>query len=158
MAVNYPKGPKPRKEQCLPISLVSGSHTKNLGGYPESTLTDSKAQSTLACPRTGYVSTMPDPPMAQSTVIKTANPLNTYTGPDALVKYYDPDHQPPLPLVEIPDKLNPFREDGVRIYAKMMTVLPAHNVKMLPGMGLDVPLTIENRIVSALFACSYCFR
>lgn len=25
-------------------------------------------------------------------------------------------------------------DDGVRIYAKMMTMLPAHNVKALPGM------------------------
>ncbi len=65
---------------------------------------------------------------------KVNNPLNTYTGPDALIKYYDPDCQPPLPLVELPDRLNPFRAEGVRIYAKMMTMLPAHNVKMLPGM------------------------
>jgi len=62
-----------------------------------------------------------------------ANPLNVYSGPDSLRKYFDPDCQPPLPLVEIPDVLNPFRKDGVRIYAKMMTMLPAHNVKALPG-------------------------
>lgn len=48
-------------------------------------------------------------------------------------KYFDPDFQPPLPLVEIPDKLNPFRSDNVRIYAKMMTALPQQNVKALPG-------------------------
>lgn len=28
---------------------------------------------------------------------------------------------PRCPLVELPDVLNPFRDDGVRIYAKMMT-------------------------------------
>lgn len=50
-------------------------------------------------------------------------------------QYLDPDTQPPLPLVEIPDRLNPFREDGVRIYAKMMTALPCQNVKALPGMS-----------------------
>ena len=61
------------------------------------------------------------------------NPLNVYTGPHSLKDYYNPDLQPLLPLVEIPDSLNPFKEHGVRIYAKMMTMLPAHNVKALPG-------------------------
>ena len=62
--------------------------------------------------------------------------LNVYSGPDSLKKYFDPDVQPPLPLVEIPEKLNPYRADGVRIYAKMMTMLPAHNVKSLPALNL----------------------
>lgn len=48
-------------------------------------------------------------------------------------KYFDPDFQPPLPLVEVPSGLNPFRGDNVRIYAKMMTALPQQNVKALPG-------------------------
>ena len=59
---------------------------------------------------------------------------NVYRGQDSLRDYYDPDIAPPLPLVEIPRRLNPFCEDGVRIYAKMMTILPAHNVKQLPGI------------------------
>lgn len=62
-----------------------------------------------------------------------ANPLNVYKGKDGLRKYFDPDAQPPLPLVELPDKLNPFCKDKVRIYAKMLTILPAQNVKALPG-------------------------
>jgi hypothetical protein len=61
------------------------------------------------------------------------NPLNVYSGDESLKKYFDPDFQPPLPLVEIPQSLNPFKEDGVRIYAKMMSMLPANNVKALPG-------------------------
>ncbi|KAI9854793.1 MAG: hypothetical protein M1813_000859 [Trichoglossum hirsutum] len=65
--------------------------------------------------------------------MESANPLNVYKGPGSLIKFYDPDCQPPLPLVEIPGKLNPFSEYGVRIYAKLMTALPAHNVKSLPG-------------------------
>lgn len=64
------------------------------------------------------------------------NPLNVYSGEDSLKKYFDPDYQPPLPLVEIPACLNPYRKDGVRIYAKMMTMLPANNVKALPAMNL----------------------
>ena len=66
--------------------------------------------------------------------MKSTNPLNIFTGPDGIRKYYDPDDQPLLPLVELPERLNPFYNDNVRIYAKMMTMLPAHNVKALPGM------------------------
>jgi hypothetical protein len=66
------------------------------------------------------------------------NPLNVYQGPDSLKKYYDPDCQPLIPLVEIPDILNPFRPHGVRIYAKMMTALPAQNVKALAGEILSM--------------------
>ncbi|KAK2829881.1 hypothetical protein FQN49_007163 [Arthroderma sp. PD_2] len=48
-----------------------------------------------------------------------ANPLNVFKGPDSLRKYFNPDEQPPLPLVELPAKLNLFRQDS--------------NVKALPG-------------------------
>jgi hypothetical protein len=61
------------------------------------------------------------------------NPLNLYTGPDSLKHYFDPDSAPPLPLVELPPHLNPYHQDGVRIYAKMMTCHPANNVKAMPG-------------------------
>jgi len=65
--------------------------------------------------------------------MSAGNPFNVYRGPDSLRDYYDPDQQPMIPLVEIPRKLNPFYEDGVKIYAKMMSTLPANNVKALPG-------------------------
>jgi hypothetical protein len=29
--------------------------------------------------------------------------------------------------------LNPYRKDGIRIYAKLLTHLPPQNVKALPG-------------------------
>lgn len=62
--------------------------------------------------------------------------MNVFSGPDSLKNYYDPDQNPPLPLVEIPRHLNPFHDQGVRIYAKMMTMLPAHNVKELPALSM----------------------
>ncbi|EXV04475.1 pyridoxal-phosphate dependent enzyme [Metarhizium robertsii] len=61
------------------------------------------------------------------------NHLNVYSGPDSVRKYFDPECQPPLPLVEIPECLNPYRADGVRIYAKMMSMHPATNVKVMPA-------------------------
>jgi hypothetical protein len=62
-----------------------------------------------------------------------SNELNVYFGTDSLKKYFDPDCQPPLPLVELPEHLNPYYHDGIRIYAKMMTMHPANNVKAMPG-------------------------
>ncbi|KAI1498878.1 cysteine synthase [Biscogniauxia marginata] len=62
--------------------------------------------------------------------------LNVFRGPDSIVKYFDPDENLPLPLVEVPDTLNPLRADGVRIYAKMLTALPAQNVKSLPVLNM----------------------
>ncbi|OJJ06795.1 hypothetical protein ASPVEDRAFT_33065 [Aspergillus versicolor CBS 583.65] len=65
-----------------------------------------------------------------------SNELNVYFGQDSLKKYFDPDSQPPLPLVELPEYLNPYHQDGVRIYAKMMTMHPANNVKAMPAMNM----------------------
>lgn len=70
--------------------------------------------------------------------------MNVFSGPNSLKDYYDPDRNPPLPLVEIPQHLNPLHEDGVRIYAKMLTMLPAHNVKELPALAmLSAPDTVK---------------
>ncbi|OTB02575.1 hypothetical protein M426DRAFT_74518 [Hypoxylon sp. CI-4A] len=64
------------------------------------------------------------------------NFLNVYRGPNSVRDYFDPDSTPPLPLVELPEKLNPYRQNGVRIYAKMMTMHPANNVKAMPALNL----------------------
>jgi len=60
-----------------------------------------------------------------------------------MVDYFDPDRQPLLPLIELPDKLNPFKQDNVRIYAKMATASPAHNIKFFPGK--DSKIDFENQ-------------
>ncbi|KAF2019957.1 cysteine synthase [Aaosphaeria arxii CBS 175.79] len=62
--------------------------------------------------------------------------LNVFRGPESVAQYFDPDYNPPLPLIEIPDRLNPLRGDNVRIYAKMLTCLPAQNVKSLPALHM----------------------
>lgn len=66
------------------------------------------------------------------------NPLNVYSGKDALRNYFDPDYAPPLALVEIPDSLNPFSNDGVRIFVKLMSTHAANNVKAIPGLSLKL--------------------
>ncbi|QKX61382.1 uncharacterized protein TRUGW13939_08530 [Talaromyces rugulosus] len=65
-----------------------------------------------------------------------SNEHNVYFGSNSLKKYFNPDCQPPLPLVELPEYLNPFYDDGVRIYAKMMTMHPANNVKAMPALNM----------------------
>lgn len=67
------------------------------------------------------------------------NHLNVYKGPDSLKDYFNPDVAPLLPLVEVPGHLNPYREHGVRIYVKMMTMHPANNVKAIPGTCCSRP-------------------
>ncbi|KAF1984277.1 tryptophan synthase beta subunit-like PLP-dependent enzyme [Aulographum hederae CBS 113979] len=83
--------------------------------------------------------------------MSNSTPLNVFKGPDSVVNYFDPDLQPPVPLVELPEKLNPFRKDGVRIYAKMLTALPAQNVKVLPALNmlLHQPSAANKSIVEA---------
>ena len=58
---------------------------------------------------------------------------NVFTGPDSVKQYFNPDEGPPLPIVELPQCINPYLKDGVHIYAKMMTTHPANNVKAMPG-------------------------
>jgi hypothetical protein len=63
--------------------------------------------------------------------------INLFRGPSAVQEYLNPSLQPALPLVEIPESLNPFYKNKVRVFAKLMTALPAHNVKFLPGAFAD---------------------
>lgn len=76
-------------------------------------------------------------PLIYSEAMAERNALNAYSGPNALRDYFDPNCQPMLPLVELPRSLNPFHEDGVRIHAKMMSMHPANNVKIMPGVLLQ---------------------
>ena len=59
-----------------------------------------------------------------------------FAGPHALRDFLNPDNHPPLPLVEIPDRLNPLRERGVRIFGKLMYLLPLLSIKSLPALNM----------------------
>jgi hypothetical protein len=58
--------------------------------------------------------------------------LNTFDGDNAVLDFLNPDKAIYTPLVEIPSSLNPYRNKGVRIFAKMMNSLPLANIKSLP--------------------------
>ena len=64
------------------------------------------------------------------------NNFNVFSGNNAILDFLNPDNNPPIPMVELSDALNPFRKDGVRIYAKLMNTLPLNNVKSLPSYNM----------------------
>jgi cysteine synthase A len=64
------------------------------------------------------------------------NMKNVFSGPDAIPKLLNPDFNPPLPLVELPESLNPFAGQRVRIYAKLLYLLPLLNLKSLPVLRM----------------------
>jgi cysteine synthase A len=61
---------------------------------------------------------------------------NLFTGSDALKNFLNPECNPPLPLVELPDKLNPFVNQRVRLFAKLMYLLPLLNLKSLTVLNM----------------------
>lgn len=61
---------------------------------------------------------------------------NTFSGPDAIGDLLNPDLNPPLPLVELPESLNPFAARKIRIYAKLLYLLPLLNLKALPALRM----------------------
>ena len=64
------------------------------------------------------------------------NQLNVFKGPGAMRDFLNPGRIPYLPLVELPMGLNPFASDGVRIFAKLMNMLPLGNVKAVPAFNM----------------------
>jgi len=65
-----------------------------------------------------------------------SNRNNVFAGPDALKRFLDPDCSPPLPLVELPASLNPFADQKVRIFAKLLYLLPLLNLKSVPVLKM----------------------
>lgn len=61
---------------------------------------------------------------------------NVFKGPDALRDFLNPGKHPNLPLVELPQDLNPFANDNVRVFAKLMGMSPLGNVKAFPAFNM----------------------
>ena len=62
--------------------------------------------------------------------------LNVFKGKDSVKDYLNPDKLPYMPLVEIPDSLNPFLDEKVKIFAKLMTFIGLHHVKAVPAYNM----------------------
>jgi cysteine synthase len=67
---------------------------------------------------------------------KQSTSTGFFSGKDSIRNLLNPDCNPPLPLVELPDKLNPFLKQRVRIFAKLMYLLPLLNMKSLPALNM----------------------
>ncbi len=61
---------------------------------------------------------------------------NVFEGPDALKDFLNPGRHPNLPIVELPADLNPFADENVRIFAKLMGMSPLANVKAVPAFNM----------------------
>jgi cysteine synthase len=79
-----------------------------------------------------------------------------FQGPDAIRDLLDPENNAPLPLVELPDHLNPFAGQGVRLFAKLMYLLPLLSIKSLPArqMLLEAEASGELKDVHSLVESS----
>ncbi len=64
------------------------------------------------------------------------NRQNVFEGSSAIRDFLDPGKNTYLPLVELPSTLNPFAGDNVRIFAKLMNMMPLGNVKAAPAFNM----------------------
>jgi cysteine synthase len=61
---------------------------------------------------------------------------SVFAGENSLLDYLCPENYAPAPLVELPSDLNPYRPQGIRIFAKMMPLVPLMNIKSLPAFSM----------------------
>lgn len=71
---------------------------------------------------------------------------NVFSGPNSIKEFLNPANGAPLPLVELPENLNPFAKQKVRIFAKMMNMLPLANVKSLPAYNMLLELERSGKL------------
>jgi cysteine synthase A len=76
---------------------------------------------------------------------KNEKELNVFKGKNSLIDYLNPKFHL-TPLVELPKNLNPFYEDGVRIYAKLLNTLPLTNIKSIPAFNMLKEMDRESKL------------
>jgi cysteine synthase len=62
--------------------------------------------------------------------------MNVFKGSTAIRDFLNPDNASPIPLVELPDEFIPVRGERVRIFAKLLYLLPLLNIKSLPALNM----------------------
>ncbi|MDE1965918.1 MAG: pyridoxal-phosphate dependent enzyme [Patescibacteria group bacterium] len=67
---------------------------------------------------------------------RNAHANNVFTGPDAVRDFLNPGASLPTPLIELPESVNPYAKDKVRIYAKASFMGPLFNIKQLGALNL----------------------
>jgi cysteine synthase len=77
--------------------------------------------------------------LPKATLSKTSDSSikkSVFAGENSLLDYLCPENYAPTPLVELPTDLNPYRSQGIRIFAKMMPLVPLMNIKSLPAFSM----------------------
>jgi cysteine synthase len=85
----------------------------------------------------------------QPAVEKAKDPLSlpaVFEGPNAIRDFLNPENSPAVPLVELPDSLNPLRQKDVRIFAKLMYLLPLLSIKSLPALRMMMDAEASGRL------------
>lgn len=59
-----------------------------------------------------------------------------FRGPTSIRDFLNPINSGDTPLVELPEKLNPYYKDGVRIFMKLMFMLPSGQIKSLAAYNM----------------------
>ncbi len=65
-----------------------------------------------------------------------AKKLNVFKGAKAIEKFLNPGKHAMMPLVELPESLNPYARHRVRIFAKLMNFSALGNVKAVPAFNM----------------------
>lgn len=64
--------------------------------------------------------------MREKNIFTWENGLHDFLNPKNII----------TPIVELPPKMNPYYQDGVRIFAKLLNTLPLNNVKSIPAFTM----------------------
>lgn len=83
-------------------------------------------------------------------------PAGVFSGEVAIETYLDPDTYPATPYIELPDKLNPFKKEKIRIFAKIAHQVPLLNIKSFPAFSMLKNAKLEGKLdaVSAILESS----
>jgi cysteine synthase len=107
--------------------------------------------------------------MGTATPTKLELKDGVFEGPTAIRAFLNPENNPPIPLVELPRALNPFLDYDVRIFGKLMYLLPLLSVKSLPALNMlteaeasgrlqDVHTVVENSSGNTAFSLAVIAR
>jgi cysteine synthase len=72
--------------------------------------------------------------------------LNVFEGSTAIRDFLNPDNSPPVPLVELPVEFNSCPGERVRIFAKLMYLLPLLNIKSLPMLNMLIEAKASGKL------------
>jgi cysteine synthase/cystathionine beta-lyase/cystathionine gamma-synthase len=87
-------------------------------------------------PRLEVVRTAPAPVRKLDNGVRALHRHNVFTGDAAIKDYLNPANYQKTPLVELPPDLNPYADKGVRIFAKLMPLVPLMNIKSIPAFSM----------------------